>query len=131
MRLEILEWSDHTGKANQQIFTATPVARDELYHKIAEALFPHGLVNQNQANDVSIVHEAAKYHAILVTSDGGSKSQPGGILGNRDKLRGLVKTLSPEEAVEFVRNNIRERDEFNALVAQEIGADLPEWTGKD
>lgn len=120
-----------TRKANQQIFTATPVARDELYNKIAEALFPQGLVNQNQENDVSIVHEAAKYAAILVTSDGASKSQPGGILGNRDKLHGLVKILTPEEAVEFVRNKIHERDEFNARVAQQIGADLPEWTGKD
>lgn len=120
-----------TRKANQQIFTATPVARDELYYKIADALFPQGLINQNQENDVSIVHEAAKYQAILVTSDGASKSQPGGILGNRDKLHGLVKILSPEEVVEFVRNKIRERDEFNARVAQQIGADLPEWTGKD
>lgn len=120
-----------TRKANQQIFTATSVARDALHHKIAGALFPQGLVNQNQENDVSIVHEAAKYNAILVTSDGASKSQPGGILGNRDKLDGLVKILSPEEAVEFVRNKIRERDEFNARVAQQSGAEMPEWTGKD
>ena len=120
-----------TRKANQQIFTATPVARDDLFYKIAEALFPHGVANRNQENDVCIVHEAAKYHAILVTSDGASKSQPGGILGNRDKMHGFVTILSPEEAVEFVRNNIRERDEFNARVAQQIGAEMPEWAGKD
>lgn len=120
-----------TRKANQQIFTATPVARDALYNEIAEALFPKGLENQNQENDVSIVREAAKYQAILVTSDGASKSQPGGILGNRDKLRALIKILSPEEAVEFVRSKIRERDDFNSRVAQETGHEMPEWTGKD
>ena len=118
-------------KANQQIFTDTPVERDALYHRIAEVLFPQGTKTQNQENDVSIVHEAAKYHAILVTSDGASNSQPGGILGNRDKLRDYVRIFSPEEAVGFVQDKIRERDEFNARVAQEGGGDVPEWTGKD
>lgn len=118
-------------KANQQIYTATDVERDGLYQRIASALFPKGVTTQNQENDVGIVHEAAKYAAILITSDGASKSQPGGILGNRDKLRGIVKILSPEEAVDFVRSKIRERDELNARIVQEIGGELPEWTGKD
>ena len=120
-----------TRKANQQIYTATPVERDRLYRQIDAALFPSGATNENQHNDVSIVHEATKYAAILVTADGASNSQPGGILGNRDKLRGLVTILSPEEAVDFVRTKIRERDEFNARIAEEIDGELPEWTGKD
>jgi hypothetical protein len=78
-----------TRKANEQIFTATSPERDDLHRRIAEALFPKGIRNQNQENDVSIVREASKYGAILVTADGGSKSQPGGILGNRDKLKAL------------------------------------------
>jgi hypothetical protein len=67
----------------------------------------------------------------LVTHDGGSRTQPGGILGNRDKLKGIVKILSDSEAVGFIRNKITERDEFNQRVNKEFGVDLPAWTGKD
>lgn len=81
--------------------------------------------------DVRIVCEAAKYAAILVTGDGGSRTQPGGILGNRHKLRDVVQILSPDEAVDFVRKKIRERDEFNAQFVKEYGGQLPPWTGHD
>jgi hypothetical protein len=33
--------------------------------------------------------------------------------------------------VAFVQEKIRERDEFNARVAQEFGYDLPPYTGAD
>ena len=46
-------------------------------------MFPNGAKDDNELNDVRIVCEAKKYEAILVTGDGGSKAQPGGILGNR------------------------------------------------
>ncbi len=104
---------------------------DPLYRKIEKALFPNGTHTDNQQNDVKIVFEAAKYVAILVTRDGGSRTQPGGILGNRDKLSGIVSIMTDREAVAFIRNKIRERDEFNRRVAQEFGAELPKWTGKD
>lgn len=120
-------------KANQNIFTATsPVdATDPLYQKIESALFPEGARDENQRNDVRIVCEAAKYAAILVTGDGGSKTQPEGILGNRLKLRDIVQILSLDEAVDFVRQKIRERDEFNVQVVKEFGGELPSWTGHD
>ena len=91
-------------KANQQIFTITqPGDRtDPIYRTIESALYPNGANDKNQQNDVRIVFEAAKYDAILVTGDGASKSQPGGILGNRDKLRDLLQIFSPDEAVAFV-----------------------------
>ena len=38
------------------------------------------------ANDIEIVFNAAKYEGILVTADGGSRRQLGGILGNRAAL---------------------------------------------
>lgn len=120
-------------KANQNIFTATPpvAASDPLYKKVENSLFPNGAHNENQRNDIRIVCEAAKYAAILVTGDGGSKTQPGGILGNRHKLRGVVQILSPDEAVDFVRQKIRERDEFNVRFVKEFGGELPPWTGCD
>lgn len=122
-----------TRKTNQNIFTATtPVdASDPLFQKIESALFTDGARDENQRNDVRIVCEAAKYAAILVTGDGGSKTQPGGILGNRHKLKGLVQILSPDEAVDFVRQKIRGRDAFNVRVVKEFGGELPTWTGRD
>jgi hypothetical protein len=122
-----------TRKANQQIYTMTSAIEpsDSIYAKVEAALFTDGARDDNQRNDVRIVCEAAKYAAILVTGDGGSKSQPGGILGNRHKLRNVVQILSPDEAVGFVRKNIRERDEFNAQFVKEYGGLLPPWTGKD
>jgi len=122
-----------TRKANQNIFTATPpvAPTDPLCKKVESALFLDGARDENQLNDVRIVCEAAKYAAILVTGDGGSKTQPGGILGNRHKLKDIVKILSPDEAVDFVRQKIQERDEFNVRFVKEFGSELPPWTGHD
>lgn len=122
-----------TRKANKQIYTATPPMgpSDPLYSKVETALFPKGARDDNQRNDVRIVCEAAKYAAILVTGDGGSKTQPGGIIGNRHKLRDIVQILSPDEAVAFVSKKITVRDEFNEQVAREFGGELPPWTGAD
>ena len=122
-----------TRKADGQIYTLTPPAEasEPQYQQIEVAIFPDGAKDENQQNDIRIVSEAAKYAAILVTGDGGSKTQPGGILGNRDKLKYMLKILSPEEAVDFVRSKIQERDSFNKRVASEFGGELPEWTGRD
>lgn len=98
---------------------------------VEAALFPDGAQRENQKNDVRIVCEAINYHAILITNDGDSKSQPGGLLGNRAKLANFVQIMSPDEAVSFVRSKIAERDEFNRKVAREYGGELPVWTGKD
>ena len=122
-----------TRKSNRQIYTTTPPADafDPRYREIEHALFPNGAEDDNQRNDVKIVFEAAKYAAIFVTGDGGSKRQPGGILGNRHKLKSIVEILSPDEAVAFIRAKIRERDDFNARVFKEFGGQLPAWTGAD
>jgi len=123
-----------TRKALAQIYTInniSPDTSDPIYKKIESALFPGGATTQNQRNDVAIVCEAAKWGAILVTGDGASKSQPGGILGNRDKIKDYVKIMTADETVAFVRNKLDERDEFNRRVVSECGGELPEWTGKD
>lgn len=122
-------------KANQQIFTmTTPAPVDsERFKAIESVLFPGGAQDENQRNDIRIVADAIHYVAILVTNDGGSKSQPGGIRGHREELekRFALKVLSAEEALGFVRVKIRERDDFNRQLAQEFGGVLPEWTGQD
>jgi hypothetical protein len=88
---------------------------------------------ENQKNDARIICTAAKYHATLVTSDGGSKSQPGGILGNRDKISEItgIQIMSPAEAVAFVEGKVADRDQHNQRIAQETGMALPAWTGAD
>jgi hypothetical protein len=122
-----------TKKANQQIFTDTAPASEYSrdFARVAAAIFPIGVTTENERNDVRIVCEAAKYGAILVTADGASRTQPGGILGNRHKLNGFVRIMTPEEAVNHVETKIRERDEFNREMTKWIKAELPPWTGKD
>lgn len=126
--------SHRAKKAARQIYTIDTGDIDaELITQVGNALFPGGPQDENQRNDVRIVCEAAKYQATLVTNDGASKSQPGGILGNRDKLQVIdgIKILSPTEAVELVKSKIKERDDFNKRVAEESGKTLPDWTGMD
>jgi hypothetical protein len=98
-------------KADQNIFTLTDVEIDEndsAFHTISIALFPNGIKNDNQKNDVKIVYEAMHYNAILITLDGNSKKQPGGILGNRDKIKNIVQIMNPKEAVQFIETKIEE-----------------------
>lgn len=105
---------------------------DDTFARVETILWGQA-VNDNQANDVAVVCEAIQWHAVLVTRDGGSKAQPAGILGNRDRLREQfdIRILRPEEAVEFIRGKIVERDQLNAQVAALTGATLPDWTGRD
>ena len=120
-------------KADEQLHTLTPPpeANNPDYKFVEAIIFPEGAKNENQQNDIKIILEAKRYAAILVTADGGSKKQPGGILGNREKLKDMLTIFSPDEAVDFVRSKIKERDDFNMRVAKEFGGELPEWTGKD
>lgn len=136
-REEALAGNDakRTQKANQQIFTMTTPApvNNARFKAIESILFPGGAKDENQRNDIRIVADAIHYQAILVTNDGGSKTQPGGILGNRDALfqKFNVRVLPAPEAIDFVRSKIRERDDFNRQWVQEFGGVLPEWTDQD
>lgn len=127
--------AQRSRKAKQQIFTLTPPASpdDGRFKEVEVLLFPRGAEDESQRNDVRIVADAIHYAAILVTNDGGSKSQPGGILGNRDALvrRFSIRILSAEEAVAFVRAKISERGDFNGQVVRKLGGTLPDWTGMD
>lgn len=122
-------------KAASHIFTINnegEAKEDDTYAQVEKILWGKPADN-NQANDVEVVCEAIKYHAILVTNDGDSKSQPRGILGNREELHkqfGVV-IYRPEEAEEFIRCKLAERDKFNAQVAAMTGKSVPDWTGQD
>jgi len=101
-------------KAYGYIFTMTechtPKELQMLKH-IESILFPKGAITDNQKNDIEIAFNAWKYACILVTNDGGSRRQPGGILGNRDKLKNVgIEVVTDEEAVALVQQLIQERD---------------------
>ena len=113
-------------------YADTPEER-EMIKKIEQILFPRGAKDQNQKNDVEVVFSARKYQRILVTNDGGSKSQPGGILGNAGRLQKElgVSVCTDAQAVEVVRKAIQKRDEMARHVSVKRGVPLPDWVGKD
>jgi hypothetical protein len=110
----------------------TQQERDTL-RQIAAILFPPGCKNANERNDVELVFNAIKYHAILVTRDGASKRQPGGILGNCDRLLKdfRLRVMTPENAVTRIRAQITRRDELVRRIASKTGELTPEWVGTD
>jgi phosphoglycolate phosphatase-like HAD superfamily hydrolase len=123
------------SKAYGYIFTEslpdTPGERD-LLREIEKILFPAGVRSENERNDVDVVFNARKYGRILITNDGGSKRQPGGMLGNREKLKELgVVIMTDEEAVRLVEDLILKRDKRARWHSERTGEPLPDWVGKD
>jgi hypothetical protein len=122
-------------KTMSHYYSETAISTSEERRQMAEIeriLFPAGARTPNEKNDVEIVFNAAKYHAILVTNDGGSKSQPGGILGNRAALRALgINVMTGEEAVALVRSHIKDRDEQITRSCTIFRVPLPPWIGRD
>jgi len=126
---------ERARKARSYIYsTVTPEMQAQflpILQEIENILFPPGAQTPSQVNDVMIVFNAAYYMSILVTNDGDSISQPNGILGNRDKLAKYVQVMRDSEAVELVKERIKERDERARKIASMTGRPLPEWVGKD
>jgi hypothetical protein len=122
-------------KATSYIFSMTygDTADEQAEMRAIErTLFPNGADSRSERNDVEVVFNAKKYGATLVTADGGSKRQPGGILGNRDALRRLgVSVVTDAEAVEIVRKKIDERDARLRAKAASNNLVLPSWIGAD
>jgi hypothetical protein len=74
------------------------------FKEIEKIVFPNGAKTQKEINDVWILATAREMDYPLVTDDGESKTQPGGILGNRDHLKKLgVRVLRDHEAVALVK----------------------------
>ncbi len=61
--------------------------------EIEQIVFPAGALLQNEINDVHILEVARHTRLPLITRDGASKSQPGGMLGNADALLALGITV--------------------------------------
>ena len=121
-------------KVSEHIYSITlPDAEDKAeMGRIEAILFPGGAASQSEKNDVEIVFNAKKYMRRLITADGGSKRQPGGILGNRDALAAIgVTVMTGAEAVELVRQRIADRDDRARQESAMDGVPLPPWVGQD
>lgn len=124
-----------TAKAYGYVATETLCASFRewsLWQKIERILFPSGCKKDNEKRDVEVAFNAIKYEAILVTDDGSSKRQPGGFLGNRDRLKqlGLV-VMRDGEAVRMVEGLIKKRDDLARRLCLEMRESLPCWVGED
>ncbi len=104
------------------------------YQAIRKILWPSKTkLTPNEKNDIAIVFHAMLNHCVLITNDGASKKQPGGILGNRDQLKQElgVTILWDFEAVNLVRGKIAERDKRTYRLSKKLKLNLPDWFEKD
>jgi hypothetical protein len=127
--------SDRSQKADEYTWISTNDSiggEDECRARIERILFCNGAKNENQRNDILILFTAQRAGATLITADGASRSQPGGILGNARALADLgMRVLSAEAAVAEIRDLIYKRDEMARQVSARTGARLPRWVGRD
>jgi hypothetical protein len=125
---------ERSDKAYTYAATETLASPSEklMINQISTVIFPQGIKSPKEANDVEMVFNAHKYERILITNDGESKRQSGGILGNRERLRSLgIQVVRDCEAVELVKHKIIVRDEFARRIASKTREPLPDWVGKD
>jgi len=121
-------------KVSEHIYSMTLPDTDDRteMRRIESILFPGGATTPSEQNDVEIVFNAKKYMRRLITADGGSKRQPGGILGNRSALAALgVTVMTAAEAVALVKQRIAERDDRARQESAMDGVPLPSWVGQD
>jgi len=72
----------------------------DTYQRIAFILFPSGPASPNEWNDVKAVYHAERLQWPLITMDGSSRTQPGGILGRAVKLAAIgIEVITPAEAL--------------------------------
>lgn len=101
-------------KTTRWIFSVNTLPGPEevkLRRKVAELLTSSPGSGGGSDNDVSIAVNAHKYGCTLVTADGGSRRQPGGLLGHAAELHALgIHVVTDSQAVAIVQRHIQRRD---------------------
>jgi len=122
--------AERSEKALRQVCSNSERITQEhhrLFAAISTAIFPKGVRGSADQNDVEIVYQAADWDHVLVTADGGSKRQPGGILGAKSALFEIgVTVIGCDEALEYVRKLIKARDERLTSNCEVTGTPEPE-----
>lgn len=96
--------SDKVDEYTWAGLTADASLEDEWRREIQAAVFPFGVRSDSQRNDIEVLLTAKLAGAVLVTTDGASKTQPRGILGSSRELAALgINVLSPPDALTFAK----------------------------
>ena len=124
-----------TEKADECIFIrANDVfgGEKQFREQLGKILFNSTNLSEGKKRDVQILFCAKMAGALLITNDGASKRQPGGILGHARELVSLgIEVITDEDAVQKVRHLITNRDKLARSVAKDTGLPLPTWVGLD
>ena len=127
--------SQRNAKADEYTWVSTNDSiggEKEFREKIERTLFPSEAKNKNQKNDVMILFTAHRAGATLITRDGRSRRQAGGMLGNAEALAEIgIRVLSDEKAVNEIEKLIKQRDNKAIQASKLTGVPLPKWVGKD
>jgi len=92
-KVEEYTWSSLSGE---------PEFEEHQRIKIENIVFPHSELTVGQKKDVEIILTAWMCDAILITTDGASKSQPRGILGSKADLEAIgIRVMNPNEALDL------------------------------
>lgn len=79
--------------------------------EIGRLVFPHGIKNDGQRRDIEALLTVKMSCGYFVSSDGGSKRQPGGILGYRSQLAILgIEVLNFTEALKYALQVVSSND---------------------
>ncbi len=74
------------------------------YDVIETIVFPNGARTENEKNDLWILVTAREMNYPIITNDGNSKKQPGGMLGNVQELKKIgVIVIRDSEAVAWIK----------------------------
>jgi hypothetical protein len=101
--------------------------------KMRLLLFDSTSLNKGEEMDVRILFCAKMAGAILITDEGASKQQRGGMLGHAKELSSLygIEVMRDDAAVQRVRHRIILRDKTARSVERDTGLPLPPWVGQD
>lgn len=96
-KAEEFTWSGLSGQAEFEEYRR---------NEIASIVFPYGCLADRQKKDVEVILTASMCDAILITTDGASKSQPRGILGSKADLAAIgIRVMTPSEALDLANNH--------------------------
>src|SRR5205823_5811786 len=105
------------------------IEEEDQRTRISRILFPDGLRSENDRVDVDTIRIAQLWGAIVITNDGASKTQPGGILGAANRLHPEigVQVMRDFEAAELAARLVRERDRLEIFFAAKEGRNVASW----